>query len=49
MGRLGKAPKKLYSSPVLTVYGTVRDLTRTVSAFAKRDGGTMRGHRHTGA
>ena len=32
-------PKKPYSAPVLTVYGTVQELTQKVGAFKARDGG----------
>lgn len=31
--------KKAYSSPRLTVYGTVRDLTRDVGRHGAKDGG----------
>jgi hypothetical protein len=40
---MGKAvkrePKKPYSKPTLTVYGTVRELTHTVARAGNRDGG----------
>lgn len=40
MGNSGKrAPKKPYSAPVLTVYGTVQELTRKVGLRGTRDGG----------
>jgi hypothetical protein len=40
MDKAGKpAPKKPYTQPVLTVYGTVRDLTKTVNASGTADGG----------
>lgn len=32
-------PKKPYSTPVLTVYGTVRDLTKAVGNRRSKDGG----------
>jgi hypothetical protein len=31
--------KKPYSSPIITVYGTVRELTQKVSLVSKNDGG----------
>jgi hypothetical protein len=31
--------KKVYSTPVLTVYGTVRELTKKVGLARNRDGG----------
>jgi len=34
-----RAPKKPYSAPVLTVYGTVQELTRKVGLRHRRDGG----------
>ncbi|HVB85246.1 MAG TPA: lasso RiPP family leader peptide-containing protein [Candidatus Dormibacteraeota bacterium] len=34
------APKKPYTPPVLTVYGTVRDLTNQVGAHGQNDGGS---------
>jgi len=41
MDKVGKpAPKKPYTPPVLTVYGTVRDLTKTVSAPPSSPDGT---------
>lgn len=41
MDKAGKpAPKKPYTPPVLTVYGTVRDLTKAVSSTPSHpDGG----------
>jgi hypothetical protein len=36
------APKKPYSTPVLTVYGTVRELTKTVGNRRTKDGGQGR-------
>jgi hypothetical protein len=32
-------PKKPYSKPTLTVYGTVRELTQRVGTHGKADGG----------
>ncbi|GEM_PF-1829874 len=40
-------PKKAYKPPELTVYGTVRDLTKTVGMRRHRDGGQRPGHRRT--
>ena len=34
-----REPKKPYSKPTLTVYGTVRELTRQVSTQGTLDGG----------
>jgi hypothetical protein len=34
-----RGAKKPYSSPVLTVYGTVRELTQKVALRRARDGG----------
>lgn len=34
-----REPKKPYSSPVLTVYGTVRDLTNRNGVRGQSDGG----------
>jgi len=34
-----KGQKKTYSTPLLTVYGTVRELTQKIGAFKLRDGG----------
>jgi hypothetical protein len=36
-----KGEKRPYSTPVLTVYGTVRELTQTVGIFHNRDGGNF--------
>lgn len=33
--------KKPYSSPILTVYGTVQELTRAVGLRRTRDGGSL--------
>ena len=39
MDKAGKpAPKKAYTPPVLTVYGTVRDLTKKVGPGGAPDG-----------
>ncbi len=35
-----REPKKPYSKPKLTVYGTVRELTRTVGNKGHLDGGS---------
>lgn len=34
-----REPKKPYSKPTLTVYGTVRELTQAVGTHGTRDGG----------
>jgi hypothetical protein len=34
-----REPKKPYSKPSLTVYGTIRELTQKVGTSGKRDGG----------
>ncbi len=34
-----REPKKPYSKPVLTVYGTVRELTQTTGRGGRPDGG----------
>ena len=34
------APKKPYRTPVLEVYGTIRELTRNVGATGKNDAGS---------
>ncbi|MGH9682084.1 MAG: lasso peptide [Candidatus Acidiferrales bacterium] len=36
-----KGVKKPYSSPVLTTYGTIRELTQMVGTRKHRDGGTF--------
>ena len=41
-------PKKPYSKPTLTLYGTVRELTQRVGAHGTGDGGTFPRNR-TGA
>lgn len=43
MDKAGKPqPKKQYTPPVLTKYGTVRDLTNTVQGTHHHDGGRRR-------
>lgn len=42
-------PKKPYSTPVLTVYGTVRELTKSAGNRRNLDGGTQPAHRRTSA
>jgi len=39
--------KKPYSTPLLTVYGTVRELTQMVGASGNNDGGPPRGAHRT--
>jgi len=34
-----REPKKPYSAPVLTVYGTIRDLTKRNGVIGHNDGG----------
>lgn len=34
-----RLPKKPYTSPILTIYGTVRELTQKVAIKRQRDGG----------
>ena len=34
-----REPKKTYSKPTLTVYGTVRELTQSTGSSGRRDGG----------
>jgi hypothetical protein len=43
-----REPKKPYSKPKLTVYGTVREITQTVGSRHHLDGGRRAGHRRTG-
>ena len=33
--------KKLYTTPVLTIYGTVQELTQTTGLRATKDGGKL--------
>jgi hypothetical protein len=40
-------PKKLYSKPMLIVFGTVRDLTQKVGPRGRGDAGTTLGKKHT--
>jgi hypothetical protein len=42
-----REPKKPYVKPTLTVYGTVQELTRKVSALGQLDGGTTLGKKHS--
>ncbi len=42
-----REPKKPYSKPILTVYGTVRDLTQSVGPNGLRDGGRITNHTAT--
>lgn len=34
-----REPKKPYLSPILTIYGTVKELTRAVGTSGRKDGG----------
>jgi hypothetical protein len=40
-------PKKPYSKPTLTVYGTVRELTRSTGSSGTPDGGRVAGFTRT--
>jgi hypothetical protein len=40
-------PKKPYSKPKLTVYGTVRELTQSTGGHGQRDGGRSAGANRT--
>ena len=42
-----REPKKPYSKPKLTVYGTVRELTQKVGTRGQLDGGVILGKRHS--
>ena len=42
-----KGPKKSYTTPEVTVYGTVQELTKTVGASGNTDHGTRLGHTKT--
>jgi hypothetical protein len=42
-----REPKKPYSKPTLTVYGTVRELTQSVGTRGNLDGGVQLGKRHS--
>jgi hypothetical protein len=44
-----REPKKPYSKPALTVYGTVRDITKRVGPRGHGDGGTTLGKKHSHA
>jgi len=41
-----KESKKTYAAPQLTVYGTVRDLTKKTGDSGTYDGRTVFGHRY---
>jgi hypothetical protein len=41
-----REPKKTYSKPTLTVYGTVRELTQKVGRTSNPDGGNPRSSKH---
>jgi hypothetical protein len=41
-----REPKKPYSKPTLTVYGTVRELTQRVGTTGTRDGGIVSPRTH---
>jgi hypothetical protein len=41
-----REPKRPYSKPTLTVYGTVRELTQKVGRTGQADGGNPRSARH---
>ena len=40
-------PKKPYSKPTLTVYGTVRELTQATGKSGQLDGGSILNHKQT--
>lgn len=40
-------PKKPYKSPVLTIHGTVKDVTRAIGRSGSPDGGTRFGRTNT--
>jgi hypothetical protein len=42
-----QGPKKPYSKPTLTVYGTVRELTQSIGNSGQRDGGRVAGSTKT--
>jgi hypothetical protein len=42
-----QGPKKPYSKPTLTVYGTVRELTQMTGGSGQRDGGRVAGSNRT--
>jgi hypothetical protein len=41
-----REPRKPYTKPTLTVYGTVRELTQKVGRTGQADGGNPRGAKH---
>jgi hypothetical protein len=41
-----REPRKPYTKPTLTVYGTVRELTQKVGRTGKPDGGNPRSAKH---
>lgn len=41
-----REPKKPYSKPTLTVYGTVRELTQKTGRTGNADGGNPRSSKH---
>jgi hypothetical protein len=41
-----REPKKPYSKPTLTVYGTVRELTQKIGSTGRADGGNPRSAKH---
>ncbi len=41
-----REPRKPYSKPTLTVYGTVRELTQKVGRTGNADGGNPRSAKH---
>jgi hypothetical protein len=42
-----REPKKPYSKPTLTVYGTVRELTQSTGPNGRLDGGRVTNHTAT--
>ncbi len=42
-----QVPKKPYIKPMLTVYGTVRELTLMVGSAGMKDGGSTPGKKHS--
>lgn len=42
-----REPKKPYEKPVLTVHGTVQDMTKSVGPHGTKDGGVQLGHKRT--
>ncbi len=47
MAKAVKVPKKPYIRPMLTVYGTVRELTLMVGSAGMKDGGKILGKKHS--